>query len=467
MNNNGFTRSGAENRLTSIVNRVLGTMLLVVEAEELSLFQLDGSAEVPPWALRPSVSFCSTSRSRDKLSVVCPSAACADQPLARQAENGWAALRVDAPVDAAVLAQLSSVLAEADVPACAVRTLDTNHLLVRACSLNAVVRAMVSSEHVVRADAEARRTFGELLLPTCTVATGATGDLPALPDVFGGLWSRVIEEEPPGTVVDDTTLVWWLQAGDWYADIRIPRTSRVPVTAGGELPKLALAAQKSFAGTLEYQGVHEGAGQVTQWHRLADFHPPTGGADIGLNTLSEDGVTLVELGHPGADYSETWERIDGGTNFCVLQLAEPAGRFGLWLFRGTHWARVLGRPTDDACAVSSHVCHSLEHLMAFDAENRQKSVAGTAEPLNDLQQWLSTYEADFGIVEQPGSLHVAHSLRPEHEGRLYSTSLVAVDGAQWEERSGEALLSWRLVQTSGTDAIKQFLHSAHDRSHKA
>ena len=70
-----------------------------------------------------------------------------------------------------------------------------------------------------------------------------------------------------GTLVDDTTAVWWLQTPcGMYVDVRIPKSAR----PGGVPSPADLATQKSFAGYLTAEG------DVTTWHRHIDFRPSTG-----------------------------------------------------------------------------------------------------------------------------------------------------------------------------------------------
>lgn len=100
------------------------------------------------------------------------------------------------------------------------------------------------------------------------------------------------------------TLVQWIQSHSTYVDMRVPKElvqtpqgdpSQATTAAGAadsaQPAVSAAAAQKSFAGRSTIT-----TDDVCTWHRHIDFHPPTGGKDIGRNTFSKDGKELVEVG---------------------------------------------------------------------------------------------------------------------------------------------------------------------------
>lgn len=169
--------------------------------------------------------------------------------------------------------------------------------------------------------------------PAAATATATASVWPAAPDRYIGLWRRSVEEDPVGTVADTTvrvlqfrehtlrqasecslcclhpsskqTLVQWIQSHSTYVDMRIPKelvqtpqgdpskaTTAAPGAADSAQPAVSVAAaQKSFAGRSTIT-----TDDVCTWHRHIDFHPPTGGKDIGRNTFSKDGKELVEVG---------------------------------------------------------------------------------------------------------------------------------------------------------------------------
>ena len=92
---------------------------LHVHPEELSVCRMPPTTGFPPWALEPGLRFVSLARTAEEISVVAPSAAV---PQALEAgcgagtavSGGWAALKVQGPLDfslVGILSDLSGVLA--------------------------------------------------------------------------------------------------------------------------------------------------------------------------------------------------------------------------------------------------------------------------------------------------------------------------------------------------------------------
>ncbi len=102
---------------------------------------------------------------------------------------------------------------------------------------------------------------------------------------------------------DHTTRVHWLQAGDLFADIRVPKLR--PDLSGcacladaspADLEALSLA--EGFAGTITVED-----GDCT-WHREMNWQGPPKAADIGRMSFDAEG-RLIEDGVL-ADYRELW-----------------------------------------------------------------------------------------------------------------------------------------------------------------
>ena len=124
------------------------TLALTLVAVPLAVCRLAAAAPVPPWALGPP--FSSVTRTPDELSVVC---AAADVPAEVLASRPWLALRVDGPLDLAlvgVLAALAAPLAEAGVSVFPVATYDTDWVLVREADAERARAALKRAGHVVR-----------------------------------------------------------------------------------------------------------------------------------------------------------------------------------------------------------------------------------------------------------------------------------------------------------------------------
>lgn len=144
----------------------------------------------------------------------------------------------------------------------------------------------------------------------------------------------------PGTVVDTSTEVQWLQAGELFIDLRTP--AGMPAVTGralGELTRadlLALCGQQAFAGRL----LHDGAEWT--WCREVDLHPADPLPDRGRLHLA-DGI-LVETGI-GRDYFEDWAAGAPQPSGVELALCDDTGRPGLLLRVGEHFGYVRGRAT--------------------------------------------------------------------------------------------------------------------------
>ena len=307
-----------------------------------------------------------------------------------------------------------------------------DYVLVKQKTLSMAVEALSAAGHVIRFD-PADLVCGP---PPRKLRPLLVGDFDQLtiiqPNVakYTGLWSRVSNEEPPGTVVDSTTLVWWLQAGDFYIDIRIPREGHRVFTH-----------QRSFAGVLEY--VKGGADtDIVQWHRLADFSPKTTRADMGRNVWGKDRNSLQEFGHPSLDYKESWVREGGRPDaFAVLMLEPLIGgtRFGCWIFCGKHWARVLGR----TCSLREHLdpsdtsevtefCKSIQQLHAYYAAVNNLSSNGSdvtrRVAREKMADWTHSYSCECGVLQERSEadplLRVMHALERRREGRSWDLGCV-------------------------------------------
>lgn len=93
--------------------------------------------------------FCSITKTRDELSLVCPEAAA---PAYSVRETGWRALRVAGTLEftlVGVLASLTRALADAEVSVFAVSTFDTDYLLVKEHALAAAIQALRQADHTV------------------------------------------------------------------------------------------------------------------------------------------------------------------------------------------------------------------------------------------------------------------------------------------------------------------------------
>lgn len=113
----------------------------------LAVCRLAAQAAFPEWAQGELVALV---RTADELSVVCAAAAV---PVDVLAEPGWRALCVQGPLDfslVGVLAELSKVLAAAEVSIFAISTYETDYLLVKEVTLAQAVLALQKAGHLVK-----------------------------------------------------------------------------------------------------------------------------------------------------------------------------------------------------------------------------------------------------------------------------------------------------------------------------
>ena len=72
-------------------------LTLTLLDETFTICRLPASADVPSWAMPAGASFCAVARSRDELSIVCPSESVPDDISPRS--DGWRCFRVEGPLD--------------------------------------------------------------------------------------------------------------------------------------------------------------------------------------------------------------------------------------------------------------------------------------------------------------------------------------------------------------------------------
>ncbi|MEL6523248.1 MAG: hypothetical protein AAFQ66_19905 [Pseudomonadota bacterium] len=132
-------------------------------------------------------------------------------------------------------------------------------------------------------------------------------------DEVQGHWQRIWIKAPG--LHDDTTRVHWLQAGNHFADIRIPaeRPSLGDAQCLAELPNTALAdllVAEGFAGTIQ---VDQG---VCTWHRAINWHGCPDDVDAGRLSFDGSGDLIEDGVH--ADYRELWRHQPGAPFTAVL-----------------------------------------------------------------------------------------------------------------------------------------------------
>jgi len=198
-----------------------------------------------------------------------------------------------------------------------------------------------------------------------------------------GLWQRRSIQIVDGIPHEDT-VVYWLQAETYFADIRIPFNQPQPNQPLLNLNReslLSLAQFSAFAGTI--------ASTETwiRWHRLIDFRPDPASIDQG--EVEFVGADLIEHGESEFDgvvkpYTEVWvPQIEQMQDRLVLELVEAVNLQtqtksypkGLWVAVGNHAIRLLdnrGYAADFTAPEPSSLSDAeLQQLMQFQADYRQ------------------------------------------------------------------------------------------------
>ncbi len=94
--------------------------------------------------------FYSITRTDDEISVVCSSSVHLDS---ERSETGWSCMKVLGPLDfslTGILADISSVLAKAEISIFAISTFDTDYILVKSEKLQAAKKALQQAEYTFR-----------------------------------------------------------------------------------------------------------------------------------------------------------------------------------------------------------------------------------------------------------------------------------------------------------------------------
>ncbi|HEY0288756.1 MAG TPA: hypothetical protein VGC62_17400 [Pseudomonas sp.] len=235
--------------------------------------------------------------------------------------------------------------------------------------------------------------------------------LTRVPEAYLGVWQRRLLTTQEG-LHDDSTEVYWLQTQYLHADVRIPvptpAVGAATLSACNQEQRQALSLQAGFAGLTEVNG------DTCQWHRLIDFQPTGGPADIGRMTF-ETPDRVIEDGLDGS-YHEIWERLPGSVGIndgLWLKAADGSARQGCLLVAGEYFLFAAERPV--AQPWGGHLSTALE----------------LADPLE--QQALLAFELSFGLIAQGWT--ITHSTLPGRTGQtlLHSTcdaiSLSCIDDA--------------------------------------
>ncbi len=120
---------------------------LALLEEKYAIVRLGPDSELPAWAWKGS--FCSVTRTRDELSLVCEQRVV---PPGLQAERDRRLLRVAGPLDFSMTSVLSSLtvpLAENRISLFAISTFDTDYLLLAQNDLENGIAALEGAGHSI------------------------------------------------------------------------------------------------------------------------------------------------------------------------------------------------------------------------------------------------------------------------------------------------------------------------------
>jgi hypothetical protein len=245
-----------------------------------------------------------------------------------------------------------------------------------------------------------------------------------VPDIFVGLWSRKLLT-CPGSVPDDTTVVYYLQTKSGvFADIRIPAscapilnksTSESSSSSSSSLADLSpeelrtLSLMKGFGGTFECNLTTN----ICKWNREIDFQPTAPPAeylpDESNFRFESLGSLLIETGiHE--EFEEVWERqTEVGLPTAAYRLglaADPVQTPGILVTVGSHFLLILSDRSEPLPLASSLQLLVNESLEAEDKEKATKLIDMTIEygEIGSDEQYLVKYSTKIGAVGSPSKI---------------------------------------------------------------
>ena len=110
-----------------------------------SIHRLSPNDEIPHRIYQSQ--FYSIAKTDEEISVVCPSSLDLDS---ERSETGWSCIKVLGPLDfssTGILADISAVLAKADISIFAISTYDTDYILIKSEKIEAAKKALQRAEY--------------------------------------------------------------------------------------------------------------------------------------------------------------------------------------------------------------------------------------------------------------------------------------------------------------------------------
>ena len=124
-----------------------GACALTLLPGRLAICRLHPEAALPAWA--EGGAFCSVTRTKDELSVVCEEAAVSEGITANR---GWRMLKLQGPVafeETGVLVSIAAPLASSGLSIFAISSFDTDYVLVKEDAVEAALQALRGAGHKV------------------------------------------------------------------------------------------------------------------------------------------------------------------------------------------------------------------------------------------------------------------------------------------------------------------------------
>lgn len=115
--------------------------------EKYGVCRLDKSESIPEWAKNND--FFSITKTCDELSIVCLQS---DIPNNIKCEKDWRILKIEGPLDFAligILSKISAILAQKEISIFAISTYDTDYILVKGKDIDNAIAALISEKYQV------------------------------------------------------------------------------------------------------------------------------------------------------------------------------------------------------------------------------------------------------------------------------------------------------------------------------
>ena len=195
-----------------------------------------------------------------------------------------------------------------------------------------------------------------------------------------GLWRR--DWLQADNFTDDSTRVFWAQAGNLFIDIRIP-LHRPCVSNYRSLAELDADALLHLTQAEGFSGHISLVDNTCTWHRDINWHGQSDQIDAGILSFNESDDVLMEDGIY-AKYQEQWQR-QAKHEFEVFKLYQ-SGIKGLLLVSDSLF--ILGAGNVSAPSTAS-----------LKAALRNGEVPGSAQLLFSSQYCFGHWDGDNGVAE--------------------------------------------------------------------